>query len=131
MSNLFIPTQGPAAEAYNDLVRYYGAEDYHAHYIRTFQVILSSLLKEDFLVNDPDYKDAVAMYPLPPSNAPNPYLPQEGFLYYLMVFEKVMRKNNIIGGFDAEETRPDVTDGSTLDPLIDYLKRFRTRIARH
>ena len=80
MSNLFIPTQGPAAEAYNDLVRYYGAEDYHAHYIRTFQVILSSLLKEDFLVNDPDYKDAVPMYPLPPSNAPNQYLPQEGFL---------------------------------------------------
>lgn len=129
MGNLFIPMQDSAKRAYDELIQFFALEDYHAQYIRTFQIILSSMLKEDFLVNDPDYKEAVKLYPLPTSDKVNQYLPQEGFRYYIMVFEKIMRKNNIIGGFDPESPS-EATDGSTLDPLMDYRKRFRNGFAK-
>ena len=121
MSNLFIPVQDSATVAFEELRGYYGRRDYHAHYIRMFTITLSPMLKEDFLVNDPDYRAVTEAYPLPPENAPNQYLQAEGFLLYIMMFEKIMRKNHIIGGWEAEEQQQ-VSDGTTLDPLLDYLK---------
>lgn len=85
-----------------------------------FILTLSPMLKKDFLINDPDYKAVTAKYPLPPEDASNQYLTAEGFNLYIMMFEKIMRKNHIIGGW--EEDQQQASDGTTLDPLIDYMK---------
>lgn len=120
VSNLFIPVQDSAKLAFEELRGYYGRRDFHSHYIRMFTLTLSPMLKKDFLNNDPDYMAVTKEYPLPPEGASNPYLTAEGFNLYIMMFEKIMRKNHIIGGW--EEDQQQASDGTTLDPLIDYMK---------
>jgi len=125
MTGLYIPMQGPATLAYNDLIKYYSLQDYHAHYIRTFQLMLSPMIKKDFLVNDPDYRDVTSTYPLPDADDPCQYLPAEGFRLYIMMFERIMRNHNIIGGFDAEERGPDSVGDTTIDVLSEYVRKDR------
>ena len=121
MSNLFIPMQYTATQAYNELLYYYADEDYNAQYIRTFEMILSSLMKKEPLVKDEEYIAITRIYPLPDPDDGNQYLPAEGFRLYVMTFEKIMRKYHIIGGWEEEQQDEMVTD-TAVDPLLEYRK---------
>ena len=122
MSNLFIPMQYTATQAYNDLLFYYADEDYNAQYIRTFEVMLSPLLKEGFLIKDKEYRRITEIYPLPDPDDDNQYLSAEGFRLYIRTFEKVMRKYHIIGGWESDEQQDDMVSNTAVDPLLEYKK---------
>lgn len=122
VSNLFIPVQDSATRAFEELRGYYGRRDFHAHYIRAFMLTLSPMLKKNLLIEEPLFVAVDKLYPLPPEDASSQYLCAEGFLLYIMVFEQIMRQHHIIGGWE-EESVQSASDGTTVDPMIDYLKK--------
>ena len=118
---LYVEIQGPANEAYKALIRFYNNGDYNAKYLRTFEHVISPLIKTGFLAQDEDYKKVAESYPLPPDNARNQYIPGVAFDLYMCAYERIMRKNHIVGGFDEVTEDPEMYE-TVVDPFEEYRK---------
>ncbi len=117
--SLIVEIQTPASEGYRDLLRYYSAGDYNAQYLRGFEFLISPLIRNGFLANDEDYCLVTGTKPLPSEKNPNQYITRSHFELYLRMYERIMRKNHIVGGFDAQEDSVQMEDVA-VDPFEEY-----------
>ena len=99
--------------AINDLFQYYSIGDYRAGYIRTFGMVLSTLIPGDLLEKNEKYMDTKRSFPLPTSN--RGFVTEETFSAYYTTFEQIMRDVGLVGLSKSDVKKPeDVPQGYDL-----------------